>query len=386
MYTLLTGAIKNAGDFLIAERAKILLTAYSKEKEFLEFHRWEPLDDKLAEINKTKGVILCGGPGYRRDFYPETFRLTKNVSDIKIPIIPYGLGWCGQPMYDPDKFSFSNSSKFLLRHINQTCEVTSCRDNITKEILNRYGFKNVVMTGCPTWYDLGSIGKKFEQPKEIRRVAVSMAQRSAFFEQNVELLEKVRELLQPSYPGLELWAVFHRGVAEDEFTAREEAKGLQGLRERAGSLDYTVHDISYGASGMELYRDCDLHVGFRVHAHIFFLSIREPTFLLHVDGRGRALSQTLGLPDVPLLSKSAASLGLSRIKNALPSRLVHALGEIGIARRVNEMGAPLNQGAITTIVKDIETELMNGLPRFQKVDATLDNYFKEMVRFLKTLP
>jgi hypothetical protein len=386
VYTLLTTGIKNAGDFFIAERAKTLLTAYAKEKGFLEFHRWEPLDDRLGEINKTKAIILCGGPGYRRDFYPDTFRLARNIGDIKIPIIPYGLGWCGQPMYDPDKFSFSDSSKFMLRHIHQTCKETSCRDSMTKEILNRYGLKNVVMTGCPSWYDLSSIGKGFEQPKGIRRVGVSMAPRSAFFEQNVELLQEVRKLLKPLYPTVELWAVFHRGIGEDEFTPKEEANGLQSLKECADGLDYTVHDISYGASGMELYRTCDLHVGFRVHAHIFFLSMRKPTFLLQVDGRGRALSETLGLPDVPLVSKSAASLGLNRLKSSLPSSLVRALAGVGVARRVNEMAAPPNQAAVTTIVKDIETELENGFPRFRDMAAILDGHFNEMVSFLRTLP
>ena len=137
---------------------------------------------------------------------------------------------------------------------------------------------------------------------------------------------------------------------------------------------------------MELYRDCDLHVGFRVHAHIFFLSIRKPTFLLQVDGRGRALSETLGLPDVPLVSKSAVSLGLGRIKSSLPPRVIHTLADIGIARRANERVERLDRGAITAIVKDIETELTNAFPRFQDMGAILDDHFGEMVRFLKSLP
>lgn len=408
MYTLLRGAIKNAGDFLIIERGRQLLTTYSNEKEFLEFPRWEPLDDRLSQINKTKAIIICGGAGYTRNFYPGTYALTKNIDDIKVPIIPFGLGWSGYPrMWEPDKLSFNNSSKSLLQRIHQNCKATSCRDNITKEILNRHGFKNVIMTGCPAWYDLKSIGKKFEQPKEIHRVAVSISEYPIIFvKQNVKLLQEVKKLLTRLYPQVELYAVFHRGIEEDRYTPRREATALQQLKRIAEQLRYRVVDASYGTSKLEFYRECDFHVGFRVHAHLFFLSIRKPTFLLQVDGRGRGLSETLGLPDVAVVSKSRIPSGLYyRIEQYdLYSKSTYILDKMGIRESVAPLARPLhhtvraiwksavkrttpvNQKAIGTIVKDIETELINGFQRFQGLDSVLDNYFGEMVSFLKDLP
>lgn len=389
MYTVLTSAIKNFGDFLIAERGKSLLKTYGKEKEFLEYKRWESLDSKMTEINETKAIILCGGPGYQTNFYPDIFRLVKNLNNIKIPVIPLGLGWRGYPTYHPENFHFDASSKTLLQYIHNNCIESSCRDNITREILNRYDCKNVVMTGCPAWYDINSIGKKFEQPKYINRIAVSMTPTPIFLQQNIELLQQLRNLLKPSYPKVELFAVFHRGIAEDEFTIAKDGKYLQRLASYAEETGYKVIDASYSTANMDLYRECDFHVGFRIHAHIFFLSLRKPTFLLWVDGRGRALSETLGLPDVPLELKSTNPTALIRIKSNLPSKLLRILGKIEIVRRINQSTASdtsLNQNAVNSVLKDIEKQLMNGFQRFQGVDTKLDNYFKEMVRFLQNLP
>jgi hypothetical protein len=387
MYTLLTSAIKNVGDFFIAERCKHLLKTLGEEKDFLEFKRWEPLDERLAEINETKAIILCGGPGYHTNFYPGIFTFVKNINDIKVPIIPYGLGWLGSPMYHPEHFRFNESSMTLLQYIHENCEATSCRDNATKEILNRYNFQNVIMTGCPTWYDLDSIGKKFEKPKEIHCVAISMTPTSLFFKQNVELLKQAGELFKSLCPSVELWAVFHRGIVEDEFTPPGEAKSLQSMANYAEKIGYRVFDLSYDASNIDIYRRCDLHVGFRVHAHIFFLSIRKPTFLLQVDGRGRALSETLGLIDVPLQRDVSMPSVLSNVKSSLPTAWRRVLGKIGIIQRIyRQATASPNQDAVSILMKEVEEQLINGFPTFQKVDATLDNYFKEMVRFLKTLP
>lgn len=81
------------------------------------------------------------------------------------------------------------------------------------------------------------------------------------------------------------------------------------------------------------------------------------------------------------------SSAFNHVKSSLPADWRRVLGKIGIVRRIyNETTTGPNQDAISILMKDIEEQLTNGFPRFQGVDVTLDNYFKEMVRFLKTLP
>jgi|Deesub1362B_J571_1020462.scaffolds.fasta_scaffold00364_6 hypothetical protein len=342
MYTLLTGAKKNVGDFLIVEKGRELIKCHSQENEFLEFKRWMPLDSYLEEINTTKAIILCGGPGYKRDFYPNVFPLTKNINDIKIPIIPFALGWTGHPMGSPDKFSFNESSMFLLRHIHRNFEVTSCRDIITKEILRRHGFTNVIMTGCPVWYDTANIGKKFRQPNEIKRIVFTVPANRKLFRQGIQLMKRLKLL----FPKAQFFCVFHRGIRWDSYTSIPSSIILMKFKKQAEKLGYEIVDAAYDTAKIGFYRICDLHVGYRVHGHIFFLSLRKPTFLLQEDGRGRGVSETLRLPDVSAWKKNASD----------------------------------------EIINNIKKELDSGFNSFSKISTLLDEYYKNMVYFLKKLP
>ena len=94
-YTLVSGAMKNVGDFLIYEKAKMFIEKYSNESEFLELKRWTTFDNQIDEINRTKAVIICGGPGYSKRFYPNNYPFLKDYDKIKAPIIPFALGWGG---------------------------------------------------------------------------------------------------------------------------------------------------------------------------------------------------------------------------------------------------------------------------------------------------
>ena len=290
MYTLLVGTKKNVGDFLIVHRCKELLKEHAGMGEYLEYKRWLPLDDELDKINNTKAVILCGGPGYSSDFHPNIFRLADDLKKIEVPIIPMGLGWFGKANMTPETFKFSDSSMKAIKHIHESCETSSVRDVITQSVLNNHGMENVMMTGCPAWYDINKMGTKFsiEEPK---RIVVSGCQNKKFYPQNVKLMKAVKK----AYPDAEHVYSFHRGIGSDSETSAVESMFLKRMAKQAKNLDFIVEDVSYDISDMvDLYSKCDLHVGYRVHGHIFFLSQRKPSFLLHEDWRGRGLSKSLG--------------------------------------------------------------------------------------------
>ena len=113
MYILLTGALKNVGDFLIADRCKKLIKLHSPESEIIEISRYESLDDKLELVNSAKAIILAGGPGYLPNIYPSIFRLTRNLDDIKVPIIPLGMGWYGSGSSDLSVYTYKFTKKSM---------------------------------------------------------------------------------------------------------------------------------------------------------------------------------------------------------------------------------------------------------------------------------
>lgn len=371
-YTLVSTKAKNVGDFLIYERAKELLRKHTSETEYLEVSNREPLD--ITEANKTKALILCGGCSYYNEFYPGVYPFMGELAKIKVPIIPFGLGWQGYPRFMPDKFKFNSVIKYIIKHIHDNIEVSSCRDIITKNILNRHGIKNVVMTGDPAWYDLQSIGKDYEPPAAISKIVISNPQVPQLYRQSIELLK----LLHRVYPDAHIYYVFHRGIEEDIFTPRKESEQLLSLANKVRKLGAEVIDTAFRPEAIEFYRQCDLHVGYRVHAHLYFLSIRKPSLLLQEDGRGMAMSKSLMLNDLPALKPSL----LDYLAPQYSPYVRNILGATAITRKITTvLDIPRKQrGVAQRAINNIEIAMVNG------IGDMLDNKYKDMVKFLETLP
>ena len=132
-YVVLTGAQKNAGDYLITEKCKELLRRERPEHELVQLGRWESLDDKLDLINGADALILMGGPAVSPDFYPSIYKLTTNLDDIKVPIVPMAVGWNSKAgdFHGMMNFTFNNKSKELLRRFATNGVGISARDSYT---------------------------------------------------------------------------------------------------------------------------------------------------------------------------------------------------------------------------------------------------------------
>ena len=375
-YVLLVGAMKNFGDFLIVDRAKKLLRAHKPGVEFLELPRWEPINSHLEEVNTAKAIILCGGPAYQPKLYPKIYPLVEDLDSLNVPIIPFGLGWYEFPGDDISwkNFLFTDSSLKLLRKIHSNCAFSSCRDYLTKELLVRNGFKNVLMTGDPAWYDLEFMGKEFVPLQEIKRIGFSLPQRYLYHNQSV----MAAEILKKLFPRAKLVCSFHRGISADQYTTIKEARRLQRLKETLESICDEVVDLSYDlARGGNVYRKCDLHVGYRLHAHILFLSQRKPSFLLEEDGRGRGFSEAIGLRGIPAYVRRPLSNFLD--KRQFPRKMR------GAFRRLNWIAAP-RRTAAEELQNFIKEELDSDFIRFRGLSQIFDGYYQIMKQFLQSLP
>lgn len=121
---------------------------------------------------------------------------------------------------------------------------------------------------------------------------------------------------------------------------------------------------------MNCYKDCDLHVGYRVHAHIFMSSISKPSILLAEDGRGRALKYVIGgvildgyiKRDDSLIKKVASKAGL----HADPFVVDDSLPEL--------------------LISTINSELNTGMPRLKSVRNNIDLHYNVMKDFINHLP
>lgn len=339
MLVILTGAIRNVGDYLIGHRAKELISQYA-DSDIVELSRFQRLDDHLDVINSSKALVLCGGPAYGADIYPGIYPLVEDLGKIEAPIVPFGLGWSGMPRWRPDDFTFTDIAEKFVKHVHAGIPSSSCRDYVTKGILERTGIANVSMTGCPAWYSLDSIGKEFESRKDISKIVFTTPASPRFAVQAAKILQMIRR----KFPEAQVYASFHRGILPDRLAIKSSAAYL-GLAAYAKAIGCKVVDVAYDMDKIAFYGDCDLHVGYRVHGHLYFLSKRIPSLLINEDGRGLGMAQAMQLP-------------------------------IFLAHKDN-----LSQ----EISQELDTQIESDFGNYHATRKLIDNTFIDMKKFLQTL-
>ena len=291
MLVILTGAVKNIGDFLIADRAKKLLTEYV-DSDIVEINRFNNLEPYLDVINNSRALILCGGPAYAPGMYPDIYPLVSDLSKIKVPIIPFGIGWFGKPFHHYEDFRFSDKTKHFLKETHEKIEFSSCRDILTKDILENEGVNNVLMTGCPVWYDLESINKPFRFESDVKKVVITSGARADLLIQSIRILFMVKRKFQSA----KIYLSYHRGIFPGKGTPPRKGISYTLLALVGWLAGASIVDVSSDLNRIKFYDDCDLHIGYRVHAHLYFLSKRLPSILINEDGRGLGMVKSMNLP------------------------------------------------------------------------------------------
>lgn len=292
---ILSGAYKNAGDFLIVDRCMELMKYVYPDICFIQLPRNVDLNNNLEEINSCDVLVLAGGPLYFRDAYPRIIPLVDNLEKIKIKIVTIG---CGLSALDDSidaiytEFKLDAKMEQLLRRIEKDQGYLSCRDWKTIETLRNCGFKKTLMTGCPAWYDLKSMkdleNKKYNL-KAVKKIYIS----DPAYIENLTIVMDLVKYLKEVYPTAEIAIIFHRGIGADKYTQKKVAKKYCKLKEKLDSKVEFI-DISYGKDGFQYYDQCDLHIGFRVHAHIYNISKGNLSILIEEDFRGGSINDTLG--------------------------------------------------------------------------------------------
>jgi hypothetical protein len=290
MILVLHGAKRNAGDYLIRDRGLAILRRLRPDQELVLHPRWQPVPEEL--FDRAAALVLCGGPGLAPRFYPRVFPLVDDLDAHPTPILPLALGWGGTGSGRPDRF-FSRRSVEALRTIHSRIGWSGVRDDLSLELLQSVKVGEVRRTGCVAWYEQGSLGQSFIPPSRVRRLAFTppAKRRPAGLREAISIMRRLRT----RYRDAERYCVFHRGMrAEFATEAPTAERRLTAIAARA--LGYKVLDASGDVSALELYRDCDLHIGYRVHAHLCTLSYRRPSLLLIEDGRGEGQAVTFGDP------------------------------------------------------------------------------------------
>lgn len=293
---LMSGAYINAGDFLIEERCRNLLKTNVTNANIDILKRNIAYDDQIDSLNEYDLIIFGGGPGFQKKLYPKQIPFVSDLNKIKPPIaiMGWGWGWKIRNNYLPSLYRknyFSPDMVRFLSHISEQGLPIGCRDWYTVRMLKTQGFTNTIMTGCPAWYKTDLV--KHLTPRNsdsLNKPNPTIAVSDAAYPENVKYIKILLETLKEIYPQSHVKILLHRGITKYNHWILE-------LQNQTSA--YEVTDISkIQGGGMEPYDHCDLHIGFRVHAHIYNLSIGNPSILISEDIRGDGVNDALGIQNI----------------------------------------------------------------------------------------
>jgi len=368
----LSGARQNLGDYLITHRAEALLQEYVPEVELVRLPGMESLAAHRDKVLEADAIVILGGPGFRPDMWPGVYPLLDDICELGISVIPFGLGWkaSGTGSDFVRSHTLDHSSKRLLEPLQALEIPLSCRDYYTYYMLRQSGFSRVLMTGCPAWYDLSNIGAPFTAPAAISRVGFSMpANAGLLTEQVVALVQALRRKL----PHARIEAAFHHGLTYLGLSGSEAFfEHQRQLQNRLKAMGVPAHDLHGELAKISFYEKCDLHVGFRVHAHIYCLSQSRSSILLYEDARGAGVDDALGVPGI---WATVPPVGGPRQKQAWRR----------ILRRIGRKPSSLNRDTVEQFTWLLERHLQHGFQDLFGVPGRISRCFDTMTSFIGTL-
>lgn len=302
---LLHGAENNAGDFLIRNRSRALIMHYYPDCELTEYYRNRRFSDAvLEEISRNDIAILAGGPACYNGFYPVMEQLMR----LNIPLFALGLGWFGYDECSNAVYNDILDEKMIhaLKRLELTSGVIGCRDFNTVHVLRNCGIRRTMMTGCPAWYNIDKVGQThYEGPtlKECSKICISDCGDANHLQSLLEVLVMARDFFGPDKS---IYFVTHKPDAQLYLSTISDLLEEKNIRHI---------DISGSGDGFKVYDDCDVHIGFRVHAHIYMLSERKLSILVEEDARGGGVNSALGLPNIRAFWSTVGDNQLQHINN-----------------------------------------------------------------------
>jgi hypothetical protein len=378
MYVVLSGAKKNVGDALIVERCVALLRHLKPRQELKIVPSWEPLDAEL--LRTADALIIPGGPGYQPGFYPDIYPLVNDPQRLQVPLVTIGVGWKGIPgdWETLRSYAFTPRSLRVLRVINERGHL-GCRDYLTREALARNGL-DAIMTGCPVWYDLDSIGAPMHRPASIGRLVFTPPELPLYADQGIAVAQVLRRL----WPDAERICSFHRGIgAVDRWTDSSRARNNERLAQAVARLGFEVVDVSGSLDQIAFYAQCDLHVGYRVHAHLGFSGKRRLSLLLHEDGRGAGASQALGVTGLDAFRRTVSG-SIASATSSHPMTRWPPLARLH--RRLQKQSVVADETVPCALRRLLEEDLRSNFARHAGLSARIDAQFGVMSSFIQRLP
>lgn len=215
--------------------------------------------------------------------------------------VPFGLGVHGAAGFND---AMSEETQAMLTFVHERIEYSSWRCPRTVAYLTHHLpalTGRALMTGCPVLYDRPLLERE-RFPEGGASIAVTVTERGDFWQRESRTLEWVARryrrarrhlVLHQDFARLTPMHVERRGWGLAPRPAREPLHRLRALARRLG-FDVVIPDTIEAA--ITFYDTVDLHVGSRLHAHLYCLSRNVRSVLTPVDGRAPGIAEAFDFP------------------------------------------------------------------------------------------
>lgn len=276
---------RNIGDRLIAHSLrKILDDNYGKELSVSTVFRAAEWDEVEPELSKADHIIFACVP-IRSKFEERIIPYARRIINGSTPYSVLAAG-TDMPVKDDGNFltSIDEESITIVRELGRGAKKFTTRGILSQAFCHGIGIENSVYEGDVAFYYPETYGLDFTAPSKISRIVISDPHRTPSYLESLKcLIDGAAELL----PKAKVTVALHGQNDETEKFCRENGIDVESI--------YKEPD-----NGLSIYDRCDLHVGYRVHAHVSALSRRVPSYLLEQDGRGAdyglSLSRKVSVP------------------------------------------------------------------------------------------
>lgn len=295
----------NGGDFLIYDRIRRIMKDACPEAQ-ITLNLQNDAQFAPEELNGYDAIVTGGGGAQFAEPYVRTSFFFQHFNEIKTPIHYMGTGLYGADGEDATRYEYPYSDEMIkfFNHVVERGGQLASRDWVVDEILRNSGVKGVVMAGCPAWYDLDMLAKSETDAifhtsfanRKMKKIAVSnhgLTKNAKDHEKKISQMKGLIQFLKEKYPAAEIMLTFNDGYV----TKYSKDYNLT-LQKWAQEQGVKCVELSSDAAKFKALDEIDLHVGFRVHTHIYCVSKMIPSLLIEEDIRGFGMNETLCLPHI----------------------------------------------------------------------------------------
>ncbi|MCL2919638.1 polysaccharide pyruvyl transferase family protein [Shewanella litorisediminis] len=348
---------QNIGDQLITDSLIAMIKEIYPLAEIVTFWREDKFEEVSSELKHSDHIIFAC-LAIRPDFATKEYPYIQRLIDMDIPmsIISAGTSLDVSGTSDLDGYLSKNSIE-VLKKLDNKVKAFGVRGALSYKFLKDLGLNNIVHTGDVAFYSKPHRNKPFEQPGSIKEIVISDPHRAVAYKNSfIELVSQ----LKSNFPDANLTVALH---GKNPLISK--------LCTNFGLKCESIYKNK--EFGLEIYDNADMHIGFRVHAHVSMLKRRKISYLLEQDGRGCDYGLTIPIKiSVPNYQRLLSNLHHDFISDLLCYRSKH-----------NFKQAPISDAKI--LISLVLADLESSFGRFKSLHVDIDGFCDKIAEQLKNV-